>query len=194
VGTLMAKIDLPRGSPDSSASPAQRPESPGNLKTLALSAEDAVVCCESGATRMNITISNLIAEFLASLLEPASDDNEGLALILPGTLLGQIGVDLGIGAETTQVPRIVRLTAGSAARVLGVGVVLLVSGSELARIAGLTGSLSAASAILESVALLRGKKVARLSCEACVRSKVWSQDSPRKRFALKAGGSVRKRA
>lgn len=194
VGTLMAKNpEPPRGDPAST--PTQTPV-PGetNLKTLALSADEAVKCCESGGTRMAITIQNVISEFLSTLLESDPDEDDGIALVLPGAVLGQIGVDFGIGAEAATVPRIVRLTKGAASRVLGVGVVLLVSGINLGRIARQTGSLESASAILEAVSLLRGKQTLRASCEACVRSKVWNQDSPRRRFALKGGGSVRKRS
>lgn len=163
------------------------------LETLALNARDAVGCCEAGAIRMNITIANLAAEFLDALINADSEKDDGLALISPGVALGEIGAEIGLGAEASTVPRIVRLTQGTAGRVLGVGVVLLIAGIKLGSIARQTGALEATSTLLDAIVQIRSKTITKDACEACVRSKVFGQDSPRRKFALKAGGSVRKR-
>lgn len=144
--------------------------------TRVIKAQDAIRCCESGYIRNSIDVANLIAEYLSALIEEVESESEGLAFVAPGATI------VGFLEQPSTVPRIVRIPVGTGLGAsLGVGAVLLLSGSELASIARQTGALGSAEAILKMVVTMRTKTRAKESCEACVRGKVLDQDAPRRR-------------
>lgn len=145
---------------------------PQPLSQRVIRADDAVRCCESGYIRASVDAANMVAEFLEALL--SEDEGEGLALVAPGVILPGL-----LEAPATN-PRIIKIPSGSGlSRGLGVGAVLLVSATSLARIARQTGALEATSAILEALVQVRTKAGAKENCEKCVRSKILSQENLR---------------
>lgn len=159
-----------------------------SLTTRGLDGENAVRCCESLPTKIELELTGLMSQMIAEALNAntLTSFSSVLAFVAPGRPTVPVVSPDPVAPVTRVPPRVILVPA----RLLPVGAVIVAGSSVVTAIAQRTASLAVITAaselITEYFKARRNNESSREDCEKCIKRHIWNQTKIQKKMTIEA--------